>query len=62
MLAKYCDALEAISSKSSTLKVMAITHDPAMKARFPQSIDIIRDESGSMCEETTALKQHEFIS
>jgi DNA repair exonuclease SbcCD ATPase subunit len=43
----YCDALEAISSKSSTLKVMAITHDPAMKARFPQSIDIIKDESGS---------------
>jgi exonuclease SbcC len=26
---------------------MAITHDPAMKARFPQSIDVIKTENGS---------------
>jgi exonuclease SbcD len=43
----YCDALEAISRRNKKLKVMAITHDPAMKARFPQSIDIVKDAGGS---------------
>jgi len=46
----YCDALEAIQRRYSSLKVMAITHDPAFKARFPQSIDIIKTESGSRVE------------
>ena len=43
----YCDALEAIQQRYSSLKVMAITHDPAMKSRFPQSITVYKDESGS---------------
>lgn len=43
----YCDALEAIQQRYSTIKIMAITHDPAMKARFPQSIDIVKTENGS---------------
>lgn len=43
----YCDALETIQHRYSGLKVMAITHDPEMKARFPQSIDIIKDDTGS---------------
>ena len=43
----YCDALETIQRRYSTLKVMAITHDPTMKARFPQSIDIIKGDNGS---------------
>lgn len=43
----YCDALEAIQSRYSDLKVMAITHDPTMKARFPQSIDVVKTAEGS---------------
>ena len=43
----YCDALQTIQSRYSRLKVMAITHDPEMKSRFPQSIDIVKDASGS---------------
>ncbi|HEZ7985991.1 MAG TPA: exonuclease subunit SbcD [Ruminococcus sp.] len=43
----YCDALETIQSRYSDLKIMAITHDPAMKARFPQSLDVVKTEDGS---------------
>lgn len=43
----YCDALEAIQGRYQGIKIMAITHDPAMKARFPQSVDIIRTGDGS---------------
>lgn len=43
----YCDALEAIQQRYSSLKVMAITHDPAMKSRFPQSVDIVKTPEGS---------------
>ncbi len=43
----YCDALEAIQRRYSDLKVMAITHDPAMKSRFPQSVDVIKTAEGS---------------
>lgn len=44
----YCDALETIQSRYPDLKVMAITHDPTMKARFPQSVDVIKTDEGSM--------------
>lgn len=43
----YCDALEAIQARYTGLKVMAITHDPSMKARFPQSVDVIKTAEGS---------------
>lgn len=43
----YCDTLEAIQKRYSNLKVMAITHDPSMKARFPQSVDVIKTDAGS---------------
>lgn len=43
----YCDALEAIQARYSNLKVMAITHDPSMKARFPQSVDVVKTAEGS---------------
>ena len=43
----YCDALEAIQERYSNLKIMAITHDPEMKSRFSQSIDVIKTENGS---------------
>lgn len=43
----YCDALETIQNRYPDLKIMAITHDPTMKARFPQSVDVIKTENGS---------------
>lgn len=43
----YCDALETIRKRYSKIKVMAITHDPTMKARFPQSVDVIKTDKGS---------------
>ena len=43
----YCDALEAIQRRYSSLKVMAITHDPEMKSRFPQSVDVVKTPEGS---------------
>lgn len=43
----YCDALEAIQNRYSSLKVMAITHDPAMKSRFPQSVEVVKTPEGS---------------
>jgi exonuclease SbcC len=43
----YCDALEAIQSRYSALKIMAITHDPTMKSRFPQSVDVVKTADGS---------------
>lgn len=43
----YCDALEAIQKRYANLKIMAITHDPEMKSRFNQSIDVVKTGSGS---------------
>lgn len=43
----YCDALEAIRERYPNIKVMAITHDIAMKERFPQSVDIVKTDNGS---------------
>mgnify|MGYP003292276109 CR=1 FL=1 len=43
----YCDALEAIQRRYSNLKIIAITHDPEMKSRFAQSIDVIKTPDGS---------------
>ncbi len=43
----YCDALETIQSRYSNIKIMAITHDPTMKARFSQNLDVVKTEHGS---------------
>lgn len=43
----YCDALETIRERYGDIKIMAITHDPTMKARFPQNLDVVRTEKGS---------------
>ena len=43
----YCDALVTIQRRYPNLKVMAITHDPTMKARFPQNLDVIKTVEGS---------------
>lgn len=44
----YCDALEAIQVRYPDMKVMAITHDPSMKGRFPQSVNVVKTPQGSM--------------
>lgn len=46
----YCDALETIQRRYPNIKIMAITHDPAMKSRFPQSVDVVKDATGSRVE------------
>ncbi len=46
-MSAYCDALEAIQARYANLKVMAITHDPEMKSRFPQSVDVVKTAEGS---------------
>lgn len=43
----YCDALETIQRRYAGMKIMAITHDPTMKARFPQNLDVVKTEHGS---------------
>ena len=43
----YVDSLETIRSRYPDVKVMAITHDDAMKARFSQSITVIKTDDGS---------------
>lgn len=43
----YVDSLEAIRQRYPGVKVMAITHDDAMKARFNQSVTVIKTEEGS---------------
>lgn len=43
----YCDALVTIQRRYTDLKIMAITHDPTMKARFPQGLTVTKDENGS---------------
>lgn len=43
----YVDALETIRNRYSDVKIMAITHDDAMKARFGQAVTVIKTDDGS---------------
>lgn len=43
----YVDALETIRQRYPDVKIMAITHDEAMKARFNQSVTVIKTDDGS---------------
>lgn len=43
----YCDALETIRERYSSVRVMAITHDISMKSRFPQSVEVVKTNEGS---------------
>ena len=43
----YVEALEAIQMRYADMCIMAITHDEAMKAMFPQNITVTKDENGS---------------
>ncbi|MBU3176067.1 exonuclease subunit SbcD [Clostridium estertheticum] len=42
----YCDALELIHNRYPNMRVVAISHDPAMKARFPQEIEVVNTGDG----------------
>lgn len=43
----YVDALETIRDRYSDVKIIAITHDDAMKARFGQAVTVIKTDDGS---------------
>lgn len=43
----YVDALETIRNRYTDVKIMAITHDDAMKARFGQAVTVIKTDVGS---------------
>jgi len=43
----YVDALEAIQRRYPETKILAISHDPEFKSRFPQSITVYKDADGS---------------
>ena len=43
----YVDSLETIRRRYPDVKIMAITHDEAMKARFTQSVMVIKTAEGS---------------
>lgn len=43
----YCMALAAIHDKYPDMRIVAISHDRDMKARFPQQITIVAGENGS---------------
>lgn len=43
----YCMALGVIHEKYPDMRIVAISHDPEMKARFPQQISIMVGENGS---------------
>lgn len=43
----YVDSLETIRQRYPDIKIMAITHDEAMKARFMQSVTVVKTEDGS---------------
>lgn len=43
----YVEALEAIRQRYADMRIMAITHDEAMKSMFPQSVTVTKDDTGS---------------
>ena len=43
----YADALASIAARNPAMRILAISHDPAMKARFAQNITVREGDSGS---------------
>lgn len=43
----YADALVAMASRNPNMRILAISHDPTMKARFVQNIVVTGGEDGS---------------
>ena len=46
----YADALTNMAARNPGMRILAISHDPAMKARFPQNITVNAGENGSVVE------------
>lgn len=46
----YADALTNMAARNPGMRILAISHDPAMKARFPQNITVSAGENGSVVE------------
>ena len=46
----YADALTNMAARNPGMRILAISHDPAMKARFPQNITVSAGEHGSVVE------------
>lgn len=44
----YADALAGMAARNPGMRILAISHDPAMKARFPQNITVSAGENGSV--------------
>ena len=43
----YCMALESIHERYPEMRIVAISHDENMKARFPQQITVVETDNGS---------------
>ena len=43
----YADALVAMANRNPEMRILAISHDPQMKARFPQNITVSAGDGGS---------------
>ncbi len=43
----YADALVTMANRNPEMRILAISHDPQMKARFPQNITVSAGENGS---------------
>lgn len=46
----YADALVSMGSRNPNIRILAISHDPTMKARFAQNIVVTGGDDGSMVE------------
>ena len=46
----YADALVAMANRNPEMRILAISHDPQMKARFPQNITVSAGDNGSSVE------------
>lgn len=44
----YADALITMANKNPDMRILAISHDPQMKARFPQNITVSAGPAGSV--------------
>lgn len=43
----YADALASMAERNPGMRILAISHDPQLKARFPQNITVTAGENGS---------------
>lgn len=43
----YADALTSMAERNPGMRILAISHDPQLKARFPQNITVAAGENGS---------------